>query len=405
MASNLACSVDHRPVGLDRQHAQAVDLLELGFLGLGGTGHAGQLVVHPEVVLQRDRGEGLVLILDLDVFLGLQGLVQALVVAPADQGAPGVLVDDQHLAVENDVVLVALEQLLGLDRVVQVGDERGVGALVEVLDAEPVLYSRNARFEYRDRPLLLVHLVVEIALQPLHKLGELGIPGRVVLGRAGDDQRGAGLVDQDGVDLVDDRVVVAPLHAVVQRERHIVAQVVEAELVVGAVGDVGGVGGLPLGRRHLRQDRADAQAQEMMDAAHLLGLELGQVVVHRHDVDALAVQRVQVGGHHTDQGLALTGLHLGDVAPVQGRGALNLDVEVPLAQHPPARLPDGGEGLGHQLVQRFAVLAALPQLRGLALQFLVRHLEVVALDRIDLDGHRLELLEGTTLTHVQQLVE
>jgi hypothetical protein len=37
-----------------------------------------------------------------------------------------VLVDDEDLAVHDDVVLVALEELLGLDRVVEVADERGV---------------------------------------------------------------------------------------------------------------------------------------------------------------------------------------------------------------------------------------------------------------------------------------
>jgi hypothetical protein len=39
--------------------------------------------------------------------------VQALVVAAAGEDAAGVLVDDEHLAVLHDVVLVALEQLLG----------------------------------------------------------------------------------------------------------------------------------------------------------------------------------------------------------------------------------------------------------------------------------------------------
>src|SRR3546814_10693090 len=63
-------------------------------------------------------------------------------------------------------------------------------------------------------------------------------------GRAGDDQRGERLVDQDRVDFVDDREVEAALEPVVLRQRHVVAQVVEADLVVGGIGDVGGVGGV-----------------------------------------------------------------------------------------------------------------------------------------------------------------
>jgi hypothetical protein len=59
------------------------DRHQLGGLGLGRTGHARELVVEAEVVLQRDRGESLVLVLDLDILLGLDRLVHALVVAAA----------------------------------------------------------------------------------------------------------------------------------------------------------------------------------------------------------------------------------------------------------------------------------------------------------------------------------
>ena len=50
------------------------------FVGFGGgrAGYAGELLVHPEIVLEGDRGERLVFGLDLDVLLGFQGLVQAL---------------------------------------------------------------------------------------------------------------------------------------------------------------------------------------------------------------------------------------------------------------------------------------------------------------------------------------
>src|SRR5206468_11808025 len=65
----------------DLDHVQVVDLDELLLLRLGGTGHAAELLVEAEVVLQRDGGEGEVLFLDPDVLLRLDRLMQAL--APA----------------------------------------------------------------------------------------------------------------------------------------------------------------------------------------------------------------------------------------------------------------------------------------------------------------------------------
>jgi hypothetical protein len=68
----------------------------------------GQLVVHAEIVLEGDRGQRLVLGLDRHAFLGFDGLVQAVRPAPARHGAAGELVDDDHLAVADDVFHIAL---------------------------------------------------------------------------------------------------------------------------------------------------------------------------------------------------------------------------------------------------------------------------------------------------------
>ncbi len=74
---------DERLVGRDFDHVQPVDMPE--FLGLGrrGSGHPGQLLIHPEIILEGDRGQGLVFLLDPDSFLGLQSLVQTVAVAAA----------------------------------------------------------------------------------------------------------------------------------------------------------------------------------------------------------------------------------------------------------------------------------------------------------------------------------
>jgi hypothetical protein len=152
-----------------------------------------------------------------------------------------VLVDDEHLAVHDDVLLVLAVELARLQGVVEVAHQRGVDRLVEVVDAELVLDLLDARLGDRDGALLLVDLVVDVAHQPRDDPGELGVPLRRLVGRTADDQRCARLVDEDGVDLVDDGEVVAALHQLGRAPRHVVAQVVEAELVVRAVGDVAGV--------------------------------------------------------------------------------------------------------------------------------------------------------------------
>ena len=79
----VAVVADHVAVGRDDHDRQLVDLAELGVFGDGRTGHARELLVEAEVVLQRDRRERLVLLADVHALLGLDRLVQTLRVATA----------------------------------------------------------------------------------------------------------------------------------------------------------------------------------------------------------------------------------------------------------------------------------------------------------------------------------
>ncbi len=101
-------------------------------------------------------------------------------------------------------------------------------------------------------------------------------------------------------------------------------------------------------------DDADGEAEEAVDAAHPLGVAAGEVVVDGDDVDALAVQRVEVAGERRHQRLALAGAHLGDGALVQHHAADQLHVEVALAEHALGRLAHRGEGRHQQIVERGA---------------------------------------------------
>ena len=284
-------AADHRRFVGHLHDRQLVDLHELGGLGERRAGHARELVVHAEVVLQRDRRERLVLLLDAHALLRLDRLVQALRPAAPVEDAAGELVDDLDLAVDDGVVDVALVERLGAQRLDQVVDERAVLGAVEVVDAEELLGLRDAALGDRDGLVLLLELVVVLGDEALlhlrvhalgllagrqlrGELGEAAVEVGRLLGGAGDDQRRPRLVDEDVVDLVDDREVVrgerlavlgeapAVLDLLVERDRHVVAQVVEAELGVGAVGDVGRVGGalLLVGLHVLQDPRRTARA-------------------------------------------------------------------------------------------------------------------------------------------------
>jgi hypothetical protein len=396
----VAVGAHHVPVRGDLHDAELVDLHELGRLGEGGAGHARELVVHAEVVLQRDGGERLALLLHAHALLGLHRLVQALRPPAAVEDAAGELVDDLDLAVDHRVVDVALVERLGLQRLVEVVDQVAVLGAVEVVDAQELLGLGDAALGDRDRLVLLVELEVEVgdelllaarveavrALAGLHELGQAGEAqvevGRL-LGRAGDDQRRPRLVDEDVVDLVDDREAVAGqrlavlgvapavLDLLLQGRRHVVAQVVEPELRVRAIGDVARIGVLLVRVVLVVLQDADGEAQRRVDRAHPLGVAAGQVVVDGDEVHALAGQRVEAHRERGRQGLALAGLHLGDVAAVEDHPADELDVEMAHAHLPLAGLADDREALGQQVVERLAPLGTLAQHRHALAQLLV----------------------------------
>ena len=157
----------------------------------------------------------------------------------------------------------------------------------------------------------------------------------------------------------------------------VVAQVVEPELVVGAVGDVGRVGlrsrdgaqvaqALVGGRiRRIEHvggvvlDAAHAHPQPMEDGADPLRVPLGQVIVHGHHVHPAAGDAVEVGGQRRHERLALAGLHLRDLSAVEDHAADELHVVVALAESAAHGLADRGEGLGQDLVERLVDLLEL----------------------------------------------
>src|SRR5881394_1916515 len=90
----VAIFAGHGPVRGNDQNAELVNIEEFTGFGFSGAGHAGQLVVKAEIILDRNGGQCLRLAFDGDAFLGFNGLVETFTPAAAGHQAAGIFIDD-----------------------------------------------------------------------------------------------------------------------------------------------------------------------------------------------------------------------------------------------------------------------------------------------------------------------
>ena len=321
--------------------------------------------------------------------------------ATALHGTAGVLVDDNHFAVLHDVIYVARKQRMGAQSRGDVMHQHNVGRRIKRfalfhnalahqqlfhLDQAALGHVRLTRFLIDPEiafALEIVRVFFLLTHQARNDFINFGVHFRAVFRRTGDNQRRTRFVDQNGVDLIHQRIVQLALHALFRTERHVVAQIVEAIFVVGAVGNIRCVGFTLGHRRHARQVNADAQAQEFEQRTVIFRIALRQVVVDGHDVHAFTAQRIKVCRQGRSQRFTFTGTHLCDTAIVQHHAADQLHVKVTHAEDALTCFTHRGERFRDQAFQRLALFQALAELVGFRFQLIVRKFFEIRLHLVD----------------------
>ena len=74
------------------------------------------------------------------------------------------LINNLDFTVHDYVVAILSEQLLGANRVVQEGNQRGVSSLIQVGNAEVVLNLVDSCLKHTHGALFLIYFVVDISL-------------------------------------------------------------------------------------------------------------------------------------------------------------------------------------------------------------------------------------------------
>ena len=384
-------------IGRDIDDFKPVDFGEFAGFRHRRARHAGKLRIEAEIVLESDRGERLVFVLDGDAFLGFERLMQPFGKAPSFHHATSEFIDDDDRVVLDDIIGIALEQRMRAQRLLDVMDQRHIGDVVERLVVQQAHFAENlldpfgAHFCKSDGALFLVLLEILCDQHRNHLVDRVVGFGRV-LGLARDDQGRPCLIDKNIVDLVDDRIVKLALDHLLDAELHIVAQVIEAEFVVRAVGHVAGIGLLAFHIFEAVRDDADCHAEKFVYFAHPVCIARREIVVDRDKMDALAGDRVQIDRKRGDERLAFTGTHFRNPALMQHHAAKQLHIVMPLAEGAFRRLADSGEGLYQHIVEGLAVGVALAEFVGAPAQLVVCQLFGIRLDRIDLADHALKPL-------------
>ena len=207
----------------------------------------------------------------MDMLLRLDRLMEPVGIAASRHDSAGELVYDQDLIVLYHIVLIPRHEIVCAKSEDNIMLNLQILDIGEVPDMEVILDLLHALKRKVYRLLLLIDDEVpalldllsedrvdlrkfrgflsplQLSCEQVADLIELrGLPG---LTR--NDERCPRLIDQDRVDLVDDAVVQAAEHLLVFVDRHIISEVIEAELIVCDIGDVTAVGGLPLLRLHI----------------------------------------------------------------------------------------------------------------------------------------------------------
>ena len=151
----------------------------------------------------------------------------------------------------------------------------------------------------------------------------------------------------------------------------IIPEVIEPELVVGPVGNVGPVRRAFLIRRLVGINNTNAHTQKLVNGFHPLRVTLGQIFVHRNQVHASTGKRVQVRRQRGDEGLTLTGAHFRDLVIVKRRAADQLNIKVSHSQGADRCLTDRRERFAHHRLEAFATLHACFQGIGKVFEIVV----------------------------------
>ena len=112
----------NRAIRWNNLNRNVINLTELCVLGHCSTGHTRELVVHEEVILERNGCQSLVFFTYLNILFCLDCLMKALRITTAFHDTTSKFINNLYFAINDNVLLVTMEHILSLQRLLKVID-------------------------------------------------------------------------------------------------------------------------------------------------------------------------------------------------------------------------------------------------------------------------------------------
>ena len=304
----------------------------------------------------------------------LDCLMKTIRITTARHDTSGKLINDQDLVIFYNIILILMHQVMctkGKDNVML---DLQILRICQVLNIKEFLNLLDTLFGKVDDLVFLIynevtgldnflthdgchlgHLMAGLTtLQLLCKDITYFIKLGGFAALSGNDQRCTCLIDQDGVDLIDDTVVKISLNKLFFIDNHVITKVIESKFVVGNVCDVTSICRTAFFRLHVVKYHAYSQAKELMDFTHPLGISFSQVVVDSYDVNTFSLKGIQVCRKCGNKSFTFTCFHLGDTALVKDDTTDDLYTVMLHSKHTLGSLTYGGKCLRKKIIQCFA---------------------------------------------------
>ena len=381
----------YRSVGRNLYNVHSVDITELFFLGKSCTGHTALLVIFVKEVLECNGCKSFALSLDLNMLFCFDCLMKSVRVTTSRHDTSGKFINDQDLIIFYNVILVFVHQIVCTKCQCNVVLDLKVFRISKVLDIKEFLNLLDTLFGKVDNLVFFIyneitgldnffthdgshlcHLMARFTtLKLLCKDIAYFIKLRGFAALSGNDQRCTCLVDQDGVDLIDDTVVQISLYQLFFINNHVVTKVIKSQFVVGYVSNITSVCFTALFRFHVVEYNTNSQSKKFMNLTHPLSISFCQIVIDGNDVNTLAFQCIQICRKCGNECLTFTGLHFSDTSLMQDNTTNDLYTVMLHAKNSLSAFTYYGKSFRKKIIQCLALAQTFLEFSGLVSQLFI----------------------------------